>query len=244
MFKMKAIVLAAGKGKRLQSEKFNAPKVLREANGRSLLSYVLENIDFIPQKDTTIVVGYMREKVIEKTKGDYSFAVQDQQLGTGHAVACAKEFFTDYDGPVIVLYGDMPMIEKDTYKAMVQHHIDSGADCTFLTAVSNSSLAYGRIIRENGKIVDIVEQKDCTPEQLAIKELNVGVYVFNSKLLFENLSKLKNDNAQGEYYLTDVPKLLIADGKKVDSYTIGDTCEIYGVNTLEDLEFCEANLKK
>ena len=239
---MKAIVLAAGKGKRLQSEKFNAPKVLREANGRALLSYVLENIDFIDQKDTTIVVGYMRDMVIEKTKGDYLFATQEEQLGTGHAVASAKEHFVDYDGPVLVLYGDMPMLKKETYAALARVHEESGADCTILTAVSESPLAYGRIIRESGKIVDIVEQKDCNAEQLNIKELNVGVYVFNSKLLFENLSKLKNNNVQGEYYLTDVPKLFIAAGKKVEAYTIGDTCEIYGVNTVEDLEFCEKNL--
>ncbi|MBQ4544822.1 MAG: NTP transferase domain-containing protein [Oscillospiraceae bacterium] len=239
---MKAIVLAAGKGKRLQSEKFNSPKVLREAKGRALLSYVLDNISFIPQEDTVIVVGYKREMVIEKTKGNYKFATQEEQLGTGHAVASAREYFENYDGNVIVLYGDMPMLKKDTYAAMVKQHEESGADCTFLTAISESPLAYGRIIRENGKIVDIVEQKDCNAQQLAIKELNVGVYVFNSKALFENLSKLKNDNAQGEYYLTDVPKLFIADGMKVDSYTIGDTCEIYGVNTMEDLEFCEKNL--
>ena len=239
---MKAIVLAAGKGKRLQSEKFNAPKVLREANGRALLSYVLENINFIPEDDTVIVVGYMREMVVEKTKGAYKFATQEEQLGTGHAVASAKDFFKDYDGSVLVLYGDMPMLKKETYANMVKQHVESGADCTILTAITDSPLAYGRIIRENGKIVDIVEQKDCTPEQLNIKELNVGVYVFDSKSLFNNLSKLKNDNAQGEYYLTDVPKLLIAESKKVEAYTIGDTCEIYGVNTLEDLEFCEKNL--
>ncbi len=239
---MKAIVLAAGKGKRLQSEKFNAPKVLREAKGRALLSYVLDNISFIPQEDTVIVVGYMREKVIEATKGAYKFATQEEQLGTGHAVASAKGYFEDYDGTVLVLYGDMPMLKKETYAAMVEQHIANKADCTILTAVSESPLAYGRIIREDGKIVDIVEQKDCTPEQFAIRELNVGVYVFDSKALFANLSKLKNDNAQGEYYLTDVPKLMLAEGKKVEAYTIGDTCEIYGVNTVEDLEFCEKNL--
>lgn len=239
---MKAIVLAAGKGKRLQSEKFNSPKVLREAKGRALLSYVLDNISFIEQDDIVIVVGYKREMVIEKTKGDYKFATQEKQLGTGHAVASAREFFESYDGSVLVLYGDMPMLKKETYANMVKQHEASGADCTILTAMSDSPLAYGRIIREDGKIVNIVEQKDCTPEQAAIRELNVGVYVFDSKSLFDNLSKLKNDNAQGEYYLTDVPKFLIAEGKKVEAYTIGDTCEIYGVNTVEDLEFCEKNL--
>ncbi len=239
---MKSIVLAAGKGKRLQSEKFNSPKVLREAKGRALLSYVLDNINFIPQEDTVIVVGYKREMVIEKTTGAYKFATQEEQLGTGHAVASAREFFEDYDGSVLVLYGDMPMLKRETYASMVKQHEESGADCTILTAITESPLAYGRIIREDGKIVNIVEQKDCTPEQAAIRELNVGVYVFDSKALFENLSKLKNDNAQGEYYLTDVPKLLIEAGKKVEAYTIGDTCEIYGVNTMEDLEFCEKHL--
>ena len=239
---MKAIVLAAGKGKRLQSEKFNQPKVLRCAKGRPLLSYVLENVDFIAPEDTTIVVGYKKEMVYEAISSDYRFAVQEEQLGTGHAVASAADQLADYDGDVLVLYGDMPMLKKETYKALVEKHKAENASCTILTAVTESPLAYGRIIREDGKIVDIVEQKDCNAEQLNIKELNVGVYVFNSKLLFENLSKLKNNNVQGEYYLTDVPKLFIAAGKKVEAYTIGDTCEIYGVNTVEDLEFCEKNL--
>lgn len=239
---MKAIVLAAGKGKRLQSEKFNKPKVLREAKGRPLLGYVLENVNFIAPEDTTIVVGYKKEMVKEAIASTYKFADQDEQLGTGHAVACASSQFEDYDGPVLVLYGDMPMLKRETYQALVNKHVEEKADCTFLTAITESPLAYGRIIREDGKIVNIVEEKDCTPEQFAIKERNVGVYVFDSKLLFANLKLLKNDNAQGEYYLTDVPKLLISAGKTVTSYTIGDTCEIYGVNTVEDLEFCEKNL--
>lgn len=239
---MKAIVLAAGKGKRLQSEKFNQPKVLRCAKGRPLLGYVLENVNFIAPEDTTIVVGYKKEMVYEAIGDAYKFAVQEEQLGTGHAVACAASQFENYDGPVIVLYGDMPMLKRETYQALVQKHIDENAACTFLTAITESPLAYGRIIREDGKIVNIVEEKDCTPEQFAIKERNVGVYVFDSKALFENLKLLKNDNAQGEYYLTDVPKLLISAGKTVTAHTIGDTCEIYGVNTMEDLEFCEKNL--
>ena len=239
---MKAIVLAAGKGKRLQSEAFNLPKVLRQAKNKPLLEYVLENVNFIAQADTVIVAGYKREMVMEAVKGDYQFAVQDEQLGTGHAVACAKDFFVDYDGDVLVLYGDMPMIRRETYRALIKAHQDAGADCTILTSESNSGLPYGRIIRKDGEVSDIVEQKDCTPEQLKVKELNVGVYVFRSKLLFEKLKLLKNDNAQGEYYLTDVPKLLIADRKKVIAHKIGDSCEIYGVNTVEDLEFCEAHL--
>lgn len=235
---MKAIILAAGKGKRLQSEKSNIPKVLRQVKGKALLDYARESISFIPENDTIIVVGYMKEQVIENTPGQYRFVTQQPQLGTGHAAACAKDEFTDYDGNVLILYGDMPLLKRSTYKALIDKHVETGADCTILTAVSDSELSYGRIIRKENKVVGIVEQRDCTPEQLAVREVNVGVYVFKSKLLFRMLSMLKNDNAQSEYYLTDVPKLLINDNKKVEAYTIYDTYEIHGVNTLEDLDFC------
>jgi UDP-N-acetylglucosamine diphosphorylase/glucosamine-1-phosphate N-acetyltransferase len=239
---MRAIILAAGKGKRLQSEMFDIPKVLRRVKGRALLDYVRESIDFIPEKDTVIVVGYKKEHVIENTPGEYTFVTQQEQLGTGHAVLCAKDEFTDYDGDVLVLYGDMPLIKRETYMSLIEKHVSESAACTILTAVTDNPLAYGRIIRMDGRITDIVEQRDCTPEQLKIRELNAGVYVFKSRLLFEKLRYLKNDNAQGEYYLTDVPKLLIADNLKVESYTVGNINEIVGVNTPEDLEFCEQHL--
>ncbi len=241
---MKAIVLAAGKGTRLLSEEFNAPKVLREANGRALIEYVLDNIDFIQREDTVIVVGYKKEMVIDKLSDEYIFASQDEQKGTGHAVAMAKDALSGYTGDVIVLYGDMPLFKKETYKKLIEAHKAANADCTILSSVSDEKLAYGRIIRENDEIVDIVEEKDCTPEQKAIKELNVGVYVFKAESLFENLAKLKNNNAQGEYYLTDVPKILINEGKKIASYVIYNTNEILGVNTPDDLALCEQLLKK
>ncbi len=242
---MKAIVLGAGKGTRLQSEKFQMPKVLRQANGRALIDYVLEHIDFIPQEDTVVVVGYKKEDVREALSyGKYLFSDQDQQLGTGHAVNCAREHFETYDGDVLVLYGDMPLLSKATYKKIIEQHEASGADCTIMTAVVDDPLPYGRIIKdESGNLVDIVETKDCTPEQLAVKELNIGVYVFNSPMLFENLKELKNNNAQDEYYLTDIPKILLKKGAKISTCTVCDNTEIFGVNTLEDLEFCEAKLK-
>lgn len=246
MTTMKAIVLAAGKGKRLQSEKFNLPKVLREANGKPLIGHVLEHIDFIKPEDTVIVVGYMKEKVVENVGDAYKYSVQDEQKGTGHAVACAKDQFVDYDGDVIVLYGDMPLIKKETYQAIVDKHIESGADCTLLTAVVDDPPAYGRIVRdENGIVKEIVEEKDCTEEQKKITEVNVGIYVFKSKLLFEGLKELKNSNAQNEYYLTDMPMIFLSKGLKVDTYSVADnSAEIYGVNTVEDLEFCEKELLK
>ncbi len=241
---MKAIVLGAGKGTRLQSEKFQLPKVLRQANGRALIDYVLEHIDFIPKKDTVIVVGYKKDDVRAALSSEYLFSDQDEQLGTGHAVNCAREHFETYDGDVLVLYGDMPLLSKATYQKIIKQHEADGADCTVMTAIFDEPLPYGRIIKdEDGNFLDIVETKDCTPEQLAVKELNIGIYVFRAKLLFDNLKELKNNNAQGEYYLTDIPKILKQKGAKITTCVVDDNSEIFGVNTVEDLEFCEAKLK-
>ena len=238
---MKAVVLAAGKGTRLMSEKFNLPKVLREALSRPLLSYVLENIDYIEKKDTVIVVGYMGDKVREFAGGEYRFALQKEQKGTGHAVMMTRDELKDYDGDVIILCGDMPLFKKETYLGICEKHAQSGAALTIMTVVAkNGGLPYGRIIRdENGNISDIVEDKDATPEQKAINELNVGVFVVKCGVLFDALDKIGNNNKQGEYYLTDLPKILISEGQKVDSFTTYDVDEIVGVNTLEDLEYCE-----
>lgn len=242
---MRAIVLAAGKGKRLHSEQFNLPKVLREANGKPLIGHVLEHIDFIKKNDTVIVVGYMKEKVIEKVGNEYKYSVQDEQKGTGHAVMCAKEQFDGYDGNVLILYGDMPLVKKQTYQAIIDKHIESGADCTLLTAIVDDPPAYGRIIRdEDGGVCGIVEDKDCDALQKQIKEVNVGIYVFKSKLLFESLKELKSNNAQNEYYLTDMPMILLKKGKKIETYSINNSTEMYGVNTQDDLEFCEKELLK
>lgn len=242
---MRAIILAAGKGTRLQSEQFNLPKVLRSLCGKPLIGHVLSNTSFIAPEDTAIVVGYMREKVEEAVGGNYKFAVQTEQKGTGHAVLAAEEYFTDYDGDVIILFGDMPMFKKEHYEGVIKKHRESGADLTILTAIIDAPLPYGRIIRdENGNVKDIVEHKDCTDEQRKIKELNVGIFVAKSRLLFEALHKIGNNNAQGEYYLTDVPKILISEGKTVTSHAIFDEVAIVGVNTVEDLEFCEKHMKE
>ena len=242
---MKAVILAAGKGKRLHSEQFSAPKVLREANGKPLLRYVVNNLSFIPdKKDIIIVAGYKKEMVFNAFNEGYTFAVQDEQLGTGHAVNCAREALKDYDGPVLVCYGDMPLFKKETYENLVKVHEEAGNDCTILTGVSDRGLAYGRIIRdENGSFKGVVEDRDCTPEQKKINELNVGIYVFDSKKLFSCLGELKNSNAQGEYYLTDVPTIMMSKGYKIGTYTTHDDTEILGVNTPEDLVLCESLLK-
>ncbi len=242
---MKSIVLGAGKGKRLLSEQNNIPKVLRKANGKTLLSYVLEKLDFLEPKDIVLVVGYMKEKVIKEIGNDYIYVTQEEQLGTGHAVAMAKDILKDFEGDVLVLYGDMPIIKKATYENIFAEHKKKGNTCTVLTCVTEHHLPYGRIVKNSdGMIINIVEQKDCNEEQKAIKELNVGVYVFDCKSLFSVLSLLKNNNSQGEYYLTDAPKLLASMGKKVGAFPIYDQTEIVGVNTLEDLKFVEKAIKE
>ena len=182
--------------------------------------------------------------MIEKFPG-YRFAVQEEQLGTGHAVNSAKELLADYDGPVLVCYGDMPLFTTETYKNAFAVHEKAHADCTVITGVTDIPLAYGRVIRDGeGRFLTVVEERDCTPEQKLIRELNVGVYVFDSKKLFEALGNLKNNNAQGEYYLTDAPELIRSNGGKIETYTINDGVQLLGVNTPEDLERCEKLLSE
>lgn len=240
----KAIVLAAGKGTRLQTEGITLPKVMREACGKPLLHYVLQNLSFLPKEDIVLVVGYHREDVLS-VFGDYPHAVQDPQLGTGHAVAVASEFFSGYDGPVLICYGDMPLLKRSTYESLLETHQREGNTCTLLTGTCDWDLPYGRILRdEAGTFLGVVEDRDCTAEQKAIRELNVGVYVFDSKKMFQALGQLKNNNAQKEYYLTDVPAILRQEGGKVGACCACHGAELIGVNTVEQLQMVEEELKK
>lgn len=241
---IKAVILAAGKGTRLQTEGNTLPKVMRLAAGKPLLAHVLNALNFIEPKDVVIVVGYKKECVIEAFSG-YAFAEQKEQLGTGHAVMAAYSRLEDYDGSLLVCCGDMPLIKNETYRALIDAHNSSDNVCTILSGTSEAELPYGRILRDkNGDFCGMVEDKDATPEQKKITELNSGVYVFDAKSLRSVLSELKSDNSQGEYYLTDAPVLLQRHG-----YKIGVCCrelgyEIIGVNTPEQLIQTEELLLK
>jgi bifunctional UDP-N-acetylglucosamine pyrophosphorylase/glucosamine-1-phosphate N-acetyltransferase len=183
--------------------------------------------------------------IINALGQSYNFVNQEEQLGTGHAVMVTEDHFKSYNGDILVLYGDMPLISKDTFKNIINAHQKTHAECTLLTATVDSPPAYGRIIRDSyGRIIDIVEQRDCTADQLNINEVNVGVYVFKSNILYESLKQLSNNNSQNEYYLTDVPKILIREGASVQTYSINEIDEIYGVNTPNDLKHCERVLLK
>ncbi len=244
MDRIKAVVLAAGKGTRLQTEGCDLPKVMRLANGKPLLHYVLESLRFADKQDTVIVVGYKKQYVTDGFPG-YVFAHQDEQLGTGHAVMCAADALRDFDGPVLVCCGDMPLLRRETYEAMAETYRSEDAACVMLTGTSTLPLPYGRVIRDAaGNYLRIVEEKDATPEEKAVTELNAGVYVFDCRLLLESLSELKNNNAQKEYYLTDVPEILMRRGFRVVACRreLGD--EIIGVNTPEQLAEVERLLRE
>ena len=241
--KIKAVVLAAGKGTRLQTEDSDAPKVMRAACGKPLLWYVLDALSFIEKKDVVIVVGYKKDEVVSRFEG-YTFAEQERQLGTGHAVMAAESRLSGFSGVVLVCYGDMPAIRRETYEALIEAHFEHGNDCTILTGESSIPLPYGRIVRDkNGRFLYVAEDRDCTPEQLEITELNSGVYMFSAPLLLQALKSLGCENAQGEYYITDVPAIMRDSGARVGLLRrdLGD--EIIGVNTPEQLAQVEAILK-
>ncbi|MCL2227640.1 MAG: NTP transferase domain-containing protein [Oscillospiraceae bacterium] len=236
---LKTIVLAAGKGSRLQAGESDAPKVMRLARGKPLLWHVLNALPAMPKEDVVIVVGYGKEQVIGYFDG-YVFAEQAEQLGTGHAVMAASGQLSDFNGAVLICYGDMPLIKGETYEAFLKAHFEQGNDCTILTGETTLDLPFGRIVRDaDGIFLCVVEDRDCTPEQRMITELNTGVYVFNAPLMLAALKEVKNNNAQGEYYLTDVPEILRKNGARVGLFrrNLGD--EILGVNTLEQLEQVE-----
>ncbi len=241
---IKAVILAAGQGKRLGSGDVGIPKVMRIAADKPLLGHVLDKLSFIPPDDTIIIVGYMKEQVIDAFPG-YRFAEQAQQLGTGHAVAMAKEQLDGFAGAVLVCCGDMPLITRETYEALVSKYFEEDADCTILTGIYDDKKPYGRIVRdEAGNFLRIVEQKDCSPEEDAIREYNSGVFVFSCPALLSGLGELKSNNAQNEYYLTDLPAIILSKGGKVSlcRRELGD--ELLGVNTKEDLEQVESLLLK
>ncbi len=239
---IKAVVLAAGKGTRLQTEGITLPKVMRVAAGKPLLGHVLEALDFLPREDIILVVGYRKEDVTAAYP-DYPAAVQAEQLGTGHAVQSAAPLLEGFEGHVLVCCGDMPLMKKTTYEALCRAHEEQGNVCTLLSGISEEELPYGRIIRTaDGSFARIVEDKDCTPEEKAVRELNAGVYLFRAPELFRALGHLRCDNAQGEYYLTDVPAWLLAHGGKVGVCADCTPVEMLGVNTPAQLEQVEETI--
>jgi len=220
--------------------KSDLPKVSHPLFGKPMIVRVLEALQGIRLDGIIVVVGYKADVVKGECEGfDVSFALQDKQLGTGHAVMQARPFI-DGGSVTLVLNGDVPMIRTDSLKQLMDSHVGSGAAATVLTAVVTDPHSYGRIVRSaDGRLLRIVEQKDATKEILEIKEVNTGTYCFNTDDLFDALGKIRPDNAQKEYYLTDVIGILNGENKKVMAFRAKDPSEALGVNTIEDLSRLE-----
>jgi len=238
MRETKAVILAAGKGTRMKSE---LPKVLHTVEGKPMVQHTIERARAAGVGEIIVVVGYKREMVMEALKDwDVKFAVQEEQRGTGHAVAQARPYLEDFDGNVVVLYGDMPLLSAQTIRSLIQRRDETGAAGVILTIVLDNPPDFGRIVRdESGRVVKVVEVKDATPEQLAIKEVNVGAYCFDCQALLPALGQLRDDNAQGEFYLTDVVEILAQDGYRVETVVTPNLEEALGINDPVHLAFAE-----
>ena len=239
------LILAAGLGTRMRS---NLAKVLHKLDGRPLINHVCRTATALAPRKVYVIIGHQGEDVktavLEELDSEHAeFVWQKEQLGTGHAVNAAREFLENEDSTLLVLSGDVPMIRAETLAALVQQHRSHrgrGAACTILTVKLDDPTGYGRIVRDDHGLFDrIVEQKDATDDERKVKEINSGIYCFDTRKLFTALSSVKNENSQGEYYLTDVPALLRNEGEDVAIYHHTDSHEIEGINNrvqLADME--------
>lgn len=236
---IRAIIPSAGKGTRLHTGE-DLPKVMHRIGGRPLLEIVLEQVDFVGAENTYIVVGYKKECILERFGEPYHYIEQKEQLGTGHAVMVCADAFADFDGLVLVTFGDMPLFRREAMRKMCEWHVRTDAACTLMTAENPQLEMWARIVRDgSGCFQAIVEGKDCTPEQKKIRELFAGVLVFDSRKLFEILPEIGKNNVQGEYYLTEVPEKMVRNGLKVETWMTDDGDDLRGVNTVEDMRICE-----
>lgn len=239
-----AIILAAGKGTRMKSE---LPKVMHPACGRSMVEHVLDAARLAGAKRLVVVIGYKAELVRDglAQHRDVEFAIQSEQKGTGHAVQMCAEQLTRHDGPVLVLAGDTPLLRGESLAGLLSELRDQHAACVIGTAITENNFGLGRIVRSSsGEFQRIVEQKDTTPDEAAIREINTGCYAFEGRLLFQALTQIRPNNSQGEFYLTDVPTILKADGHRVVAAPKLTIEEAMGVNTPEQLADVEAVLRR
>ncbi len=232
-----AIVLAAGAGTRMKSSK---PKVVHEVLGKPLVGWVLDAAEEAGIDRVVTVVGHKREQVIPIVEGRSEIAVQTEQKGTAHAVLSCADALADFDGSLLVLSGDCPLITAGTMKALIEKRESRNAAVVVLTMEMADPTGYGRIIRDaDGAVERIVEQKDATPEEAAVTECNSGFYCFDAKALFEALKQVGSDNAQGEFYLTDVLEISRNAGRAVLALPASDVNECLGINTPEQLAAVE-----
>ncbi|MEX0678740.1 MAG: NTP transferase domain-containing protein [Pirellulales bacterium] len=239
-----AVVMAAGKGTRMKSE---LPKVLVPVCGRPMIDYVLDALETAGIDQTVVVVGYRADDVRQAlaARRNVAFALQAEQHGTGHAVMCAREFLARHDGPVLVVAGDSPMMQSDSLARLLAEFERFRPACILGTATKEDASGLGRVVRDkNGNFAAIAEEKDATPEQKRIREVNLSCYVFNGADLLAALEGIRAENAQGEYYVTDCPGVLLAAGKDVRALNVLKPCEALSINNREELAAVEDAMRE
>lgn len=249
MNKIQIIILAAGKGVRMKSEE---PKALTPLAGKPFLKHILETVESLnlPIKPV-IVVGYKKDRVLEVLGEEHNYAHQEEQLGTGHAVLSAKSAVTGSE-IIIVISADQPLISKETISGIIKTHTEKKPAITLATAVlpdfkdwRAGIIQFGRIIRDkNNKLKSIREYKDASEDEKKIPEVNPAIYAFDSRWLWANIDKLRKENSQKEYYLTDLIKLACEQGEKIETAPLADTLEVLQPNSREELEILEKLMVK
>ena len=237
---LRVIILAAGKGTRMNSD---LPKVLHKLNGKALLDFVIDESELLNPIEIILVVGFKKEQVISHTENriNLKYATQIEQLGTGHAVLQTEELLKNNKGHIIILYGDVPNIKASTLRPIIDEHIINNRDLTLITAEIDDPSGYGRIIRDkNGNLLKIVEEKDCDDDERKIKEWNPGIYIFKIPEVFEVLNNIRTNNASKEYYLTDAIGLAQQSNMQINAIKIANSNEVIGINTADQLEELES----
>ena len=236
---LRVIILAAGKGTRMNSD---LPKVLHKLQGKTLIDYVIDESELLKPKEIILVVGYKKERVIKHTESriNLKYAIQEEQLGTGHAVLQTKELLKNKKGHILILYGDVPNIKASTLLPIVDNHIINNCDLTLITAEIDDPTGYGRIIRDKkGNLLKIIEEKDCNNNEKKIKEWNPGIYIFKTEEVFKILDNIKTNNASKEYYLTDAIGLAQQSNMQIKAIKIANSGEVIGINTADQLKELE-----
>jgi bifunctional UDP-N-acetylglucosamine pyrophosphorylase/glucosamine-1-phosphate N-acetyltransferase/UDP-N-acetylglucosamine pyrophosphorylase len=239
-----AVVLAAGQGTRMKSD---LPKVLFPVLGRPMIEFVLDALAAAGIERVIAVVGYRAEDVKQSlaSRRGIEYALQTERLGTGHAVKMAAPLLAGHDGPVLIVTGDSPLIQFSSVKELLAHFDQHRPACLLGTLHKANPAGLGRIVRDvAGQFVGIVEEKDATHQQRQITEVNMSTYVFDCRELLHALSQLKNDNRQQEFYLTDCPGILKAEGKRVEALPVLKDCEALSINTIDELQSVEAAMQK
>ncbi|WP_243299346.1 bifunctional UDP-N-acetylglucosamine diphosphorylase/glucosamine-1-phosphate N-acetyltransferase GlmU [Bacillus litorisediminis] len=237
-----AVILAAGKGTRMKSKIY---KVLHPVCGKAMVQHVIDQVSKLHVQSIYTIIGFGAEEVKAQVGDVTNYILQEEQLGTGHAVMQAREQLAGKPGTTVVLCGDTPLLTADTLQALMKQHEEEKAAVTVLTAKADDPAGYGRVIRnQDGSVKKIVEHKDATEEERKVQEINTGTYCFDNSLLFHALSQVSNDNAQGEYYLPDCIEILRREGHKVSAYQTKDFNETMGVNDRVALSRAEAIMRE